>query len=113
MADDPSTIAWRLQRLEEAVRDLGLRVVSVELYTRDRAEVERDLVELRAALADEKQARKEADRDEAKAREKGDDELSDRMDKGGSNWRQAIYSGAIPSLLVLASILVSVLRGGK
>ncbi|MFB4320677.1 hypothetical protein [Actinomadura sp. 21ATH] len=109
MADDPSTIAWRLQRLEEAVRDLGLRVVSVELYTRDRAEVERDLVELRAAIADEKQARKDDVKDIRAQADK-------QAERQSGNWRQALFGGVIPGLVVLLSVAVQIVlatRGGK
>lgn len=100
MADDP-TIAWRLDRIEEAVRDLGLRVVGTDLYARDRAEIERDIADLRRELAEEKLARKEAVRD-VKAEIAGQ----------GTNWRQAIYAGVIPGLLFLVGILLQ-LKGGK
>lgn len=100
MADDP-TIAWRLDRIEEAVRDLGLRVVGTDLYARDRAEIERDIADLRRELAEEKLARKEAVRD-VKAEVAGQ----------GTNWRQAIYAGVIPGLLFLVGILLQ-LKGGK
>ncbi|WP_141579649.1 hypothetical protein [Actinomadura sp. WMMA1423] len=100
MADE-STIAWRLAQIENAVRDLGNRVVPMDLYSRDRAEIERDIAELRAQLAEEKLARKEADRD-----------LKAEITGQGSNWRQAIYAGVIPGALFLVGILLQ-LKGGK
>ena len=100
MADE-STIAWRLAQIETAVRDLGQRVVTAELYSRDRAELERDVADLRAALAEERLARKEAVQ-----------ELKAQHDKQGTNWRQAIYAGVIPGVLFLIGILLQ-LKGGK
>lgn len=100
MADE-STIAWRLAQIENAVRDLGTRVVSADLYARDRAEIERDIADLRAQLAEEKLARKEADRD-----------LKTEITGQGSNWRQAIYAGVIPGALFLVGILLQ-LKGGR
>lgn len=115
MADDP-TIAWRLDRIEEGVRDLGQRVVAADLYARDRAELERDVAELRAQLAEEKLARKEADKAEADAREKGDRELKAELKteitSQGTNWRQFVYAGVVPGLAILAGILLQ-LKGGK
>ncbi len=101
MADDSSTIAWRLAQLEEAVRGLSQRVVAADLYARDRAELERDIAELRAQLAEEKLARKEADRD-----------LKTEITGQGTNWRQAIYAGVIPGALFLLGLLWQ-LKGGK
>ncbi|TDD88349.1 hypothetical protein [Actinomadura rubrisoli] len=105
MADDNSTIAWRLDRIEEALRDLGLRVVSADLYTRDRTEIERRLAEIERDIAEERLARKEADKD-----------LADRMDKGGANWRQALFSGVVPGVFFVITLAVTILlalRGGK
>jgi hypothetical protein len=101
VADDNPTIAWRLAQIETAVRDLGQRVVSADLYGRDRAELERDIADLRRELAEEKLARKEADRD-----------LKADIAGQGSNWRQAVYAGAIPTVLFLLGILLQ-LKGGK
>lgn len=101
MADDNSTIAWRLAQIENAVRDLGQRVVPADLYARDRAEIERDIADLRRELAEEKLARKEADRD-----------LKAELAGQGTNWRQAIYAGVIPGVLFLIGILLQ-LKGGK
>jgi hypothetical protein len=100
VADDYTTIGWRLDRIEETLRDLGLRVVSVDLYTRDRTEIERRLAEIERDIAEEKLARKEAVR-EVKAEVAGQ----------GTNWRQAIYAGVIPGLLFLVGILLQ-LKGG-
>lgn len=100
MADDPSTIAWRLAQLENAVRALDQRIVSADLYARDRAEIERDIADLRAALAEEKLARRDADK-----------ELRDAADRQGTNWRQAIYAGVIPGVIFLVGILLQ-LRAG-
>ena len=99
MADD-STIAWRLDRIEETLRDLSVRIVSVDLYTRDRTEIERRLAEIERDIAEEKLARKEDVR-----------ELKAQHDKQGTNWRQAIYAGVIPGALFLIGILLQ-LKGG-
>lgn len=107
MADDWSMgeVVRRLDRLEALIRDLSLRVVPMEVYTRDRAELERRMAELDRDLDAERTARKEADR-----------ELADRMDKGGANWRQALYTGVIPGVFFVITLTVTVLlalRGGK
>lgn len=103
MADDYTTaeIVRRLSSIEQTLRELGLRVVSVDLYTRDRTEIERRLAEIERDIAEEKLARKEAVR-EVKAEVAGQ----------GTNWRQAIYAGVIPGLLFLVGILLQ-LKGGK
>lgn len=111
MADE-STIGWRLDRIEEGVRDLAQRVVAADLYARDRAEFQRDVAELRAALAEEKLARKEADKAEADARREGDRDLKTEITGQGTNWRQAIYAGVIPGVLFLLTILLQ-LKGGS
>lgn len=105
MADDP-TITWRLDRIEETLRDLGQRVVTAELYARDRAELERDIADLRRELAEEKLAR----RDLAAKEEVRD--LKTQLASQGTNWRQAIYAGVIPGVLFLVGILLQ-LKGGK
>lgn len=112
MPDDNSTIAWRLGRIEDGVRDLAQRVVNADLYARDRAELERDIAELRAQLAEEKLARKEADKAEAEARDKADRDLKTEISGQGSNWRQFVYAGVVPGIVLLAGILLQ-LRGGK
>jgi hypothetical protein len=109
---DESTIGLRLDRIEETLRDLGQRVVTAELYARDRAVLERDVADLRARLAEEKLARKEALRDEETDRKAGDQEVKALVTAQGTNWRQAIYAGVIPGVLVLVGILLQ-LKGGK
>ena len=111
MADEPSNaeLARRMDRIEVLLQDLSLRLVSSDVYNRDQRETERRFAELERELAEERLARKEDVKD-----------LRGRMDErdktGGSNFRQGIYSGVIPALLVLAGILVQVflaLRGGR
>lgn len=101
MADDSSTIAWRLAQIETTLRDLNQRVVGTDLYARDRAEIERDIADLRRELAEEKLARDRGDRD-----------LKAEMAGQGSNWRQFVYAGVVPGLVLLAGILMQ-LKGGK
>ena len=103
MADDYTTaeIVRRLSSIEQTLRELGLRVVSVDLYTRDRTEIERRLAEIERDIAEEKLARKEAVRD-----------VKAEIASQGSNWRQAVYAGAIPTFLFLVGILLQ-LKGGK
>lgn len=112
MADDNSTIAWRIQRIEESLRDLASRVVSTELYSRDRAELERRISDLEHDIVQEQVARREADLQEQAARKEGDRDLRDAIAGQGTNWRQAIYAGVIPGLLFLIGILLQ-LKGGK
>lgn len=138
MADEPSLgeVVRRLDRVE------GQQTVSPVLYGRDRAEMERRVSELereldseraarlaaveveraarqaaietehavwRAALEAERAARKEADR---LLRE----QLEKQADKQSGNWRQALYGGLVPGLIVLVSVAVQTIlatRGGK
>lgn len=127
MADDPSTIVWRLGRVEDALRDLGQRVVPTDLYGRDLAVLQRDIADIKREIAEEKlarkeaveaerAARKEADKGEGEAREKADKALAERMDKGGANWRQALFSGVVPGVFFVITLAVTILlamRGGK
>lgn len=113
MTNDPnSTIVFRLELIEGTLRDLGQRVVSADLYARDRAEIERDIAELRAALAEEKLARQTGIEAERQARKEGDRDLKTEISGQGTNWRQAIYAGVIPGVLFLVGILLQ-LKGGK
>jgi hypothetical protein len=103
VADEVSTgeLARRLERME----NLLLKLVNVDVYGRDRREDERRFAELERDLTDERAAREAA----VKA-------LHDRLDKAGTNWRQALYSGLIPGLFFLLSMAVTILlaiRGGK
>ncbi|WP_143220386.1 hypothetical protein [Actinomadura sp. CNU-125] len=131
MPDDATR--FRLERLEETQRDLAQRAVPTDLYARDRAEHERTINDLRAALIEEKAARRAADEAarmawqaaleaERVAREKADeDEEDDRkrdvadiktqMVNRGTSWRQAIYTGLFPVLLFLATILFQLKAG--
>ncbi|MEV0660120.1 hypothetical protein ACIBI3_02395 [Actinomadura luteofluorescens] len=111
MADDP-TIGWRLDRIEETLRDLGQRVISADLYAAHRAEMERDIADLRAQLAEEKLARQAAIEAERQARKEGDRDLKTEVTGQGSNWRQFVYAGVVPGLVLLAGILMQ-LKGGK
>jgi septal ring factor EnvC (AmiA/AmiB activator) len=120
MPDDATR--FRLERLEETQRDLAQRVVPTDLYVRDRAELERDIADLRAALAEERTARRAAVEAERIAREKADeDEEDDRkrdvqdiktqMAARGVSWRQALYAGLFPVLLFLATIVFQLKAG--
>ena len=91
----------RLDRIEQQLHELSVRVVPGDLYARDRAEIERRLAEIERDIVEERLARKEADRD-----------LKEQIAGQGTNWRQAIYAGVIPGLLFLIGILLQ-LRGGK
>lgn len=107
-------------RLEELMREFAVRVVSVDLYTRDQRELERRFGEMerdlmqevearKAALAEERRARENALAEERTARENGDRELAGRLDKAGTNWRQALYNGLLPALFFMVSIAVTVI----
>ncbi|REF00281.1 hypothetical protein [Thermomonospora umbrina] len=105
------------------MREMGLRVVSADIYTRDRAEIERRFAAFGTALAEERTARDQAVRDlkaelvreiaeESAAREQAVREVKQAADQQGTNWRQAVYAGVIPSALFLVGILLQ-LRGGN
>lgn len=106
MADDPTMgeLARRLDRVERQQQDLAAGSVSPALYGRDRDELKQDIVELRAALDEERRLRREAVR-----------EVYVRLDKSGTNWRQALFSGVLPALFFIITITVTILlalRGG-
>ncbi|MDB5911099.1 MAG: hypothetical protein JWP34_5216 [Massilia sp.] len=100
MPDEPGLgeVVRRLERLETLL--LSLRVVSEDLYNRDQRETERRFTELERDLADERQARQVADR-ELK------EQFTAATTTSGSNMRQAIFSGLIPGVLFLISILIT------
>lgn len=103
MPDEPSlgdVVVWRLDRLEELLRDLSLRIVSQDIYSRDQRETDRRIAELERDLAAEREARKAADKE---LRE----QVTAASTQSGTNIRQAIYSGLIPSVLFLLSILIT------
>lgn len=98
MADDWSMaeLVRRLDLLERLLRDL----VSQEVYNTDQRHWERRITELERDLDQEREARKAADK-----------ELKERLDRrdteSGTSVRQAIYSGLIPGVLFLLSILIT------
>lgn len=102
MADEVSTgeLGRRLDEVLRTVRDLPGRGEYNEYQRHSEhrfTEIERDLERERVA------------------REAADKALHERMDKAGTNTRQNVFQGLLPSVLVLASIAVSVLlafRGG-
>jgi hypothetical protein len=98
VADDFSMgeLVRRLDRLEQ----LLLKVVSQDVYDTEQRAVERRFVEMERDLENERQARKEDVR-----------ELKAKIEGQGTNWRQAIYAGVIPSVLFLIGILLQ-LRAG-
>lgn len=104
MADDISTgeIVRRLDRLET----LLLKLVSVDIYTRDQREIERRLTELERDLADKRKDHAE-DVKELRA------QIAERDKTSGSNVRQAIYAGLIPTCLFLVTILLQLKGGGS
>lgn len=98
-----------MDRLEALIRDLSLRFVPVEVYSRDRTELERRLGEAERDVEAEREARKEADRELRQA-------LDKQSDRQSGDRRQAFYGGVIPGLVVLVGIAVQImlaLRGGK
>ncbi|WP_433234008.1 hypothetical protein [Actinomadura nitritigenes] len=133
MPDEPSLgeVARRLERMEarqeELWRELTARKVDAELYQRDRREDERRFTELerdlisevaarKAALDEERKAREKAVADERAGREAGDKAIVDRLQQTGTNWRQVLFSGLLPSLFFIVTIAVTVLlalRSGK
>ncbi|MBA9003655.1 hypothetical protein [Thermomonospora cellulosilytica] len=84
-------------RLEELVREMGLRVVSAELYARDQRELERRFTELERDLAQERADRETAIR-----------ELKTQQVQQGTNWRQAVYAGILPTLFILLTLGVQI-----
>ncbi|MDL4812827.1 hypothetical protein [Actinomadura opuntiae] len=101
MVDDP-TVKWRLDRLEQQQHEQAARSISPELYARDRAELERDIADLRRHL--DKVEKECQDRVE-----KAEKRVSDRLDKSGTNWRQSLFQGVLPTLFLALTLLVTVL----
>lgn len=102
MPDEPSLgeVVWRLENLEALLRDLSLRVVSEDVYSRDQRETDRRISQLERDLAAEREARKT---EVEKVRE----QVTSTTSQSGTNVRQAIYSGLIPAALFLVSILIN------
>ncbi|MGH3369309.1 MAG: hypothetical protein ACRDPR_04855 [Nocardioidaceae bacterium] len=100
MADDVSTgeLARRLDQLLQIVQTL----VSRPEYTADHRHAEHRFTEIERDIAAEQAAREAAVR-----------EVHERIDKEttkkDTDRRQLLFSGLVPSVLVLASIAVSVL----
>ncbi len=99
MDQDPSLdeLAWRLNEMHKSMQ----RLVSQELFTAEQrtserrfAEVEHAIEALRVRL--EEDFRVNTARSEARQWERG------------SNWRQGVYAGAIPTVLLLISLLVQI-----
>ncbi|HEY7488969.1 MAG TPA: hypothetical protein VH912_31305 [Streptosporangiaceae bacterium] len=97
--DSPSVseLAWRLNEVYNSMQ----RLVSQELYIAEQraserrfTEVERDIELLRARFEDD--LRTMTSRFEHRDRERG------------SNWRQSVYAGVIPTALLLISLVVQV-----
>lgn len=116
-------LARRLDRMERFLQELSLRLVSTDVYARDQRETDRRFGDLEKDLADEKTARQAALADERTARQSdlADEkaarladiaEVKSRMDKQGTNWRQALYSGILPTLLFAVTLLLQ-LKAGK
>lgn len=103
MADDYTTaeIVRRLASIEQTLRELSLRMVSVDAFTRAEREWERRITEVERDLEAERQARRDRDR-----------ELKAEIEGHGTNWRQAIYAGIIPGVIFLLTLLWQI-KGGK
>lgn len=110
MADDPSNgeLARRIDDVHQSV----LRMVSQELYLAEQRSAERRFGELERAI------------EKGRQRHDGDMKaLNDRIDgqiraatEHRMSWRQVIWTGLLPALVVLISILVQLWtsgRGGK
>lgn len=107
MADEPTLgeLQRLIERIDRHLQDLASKIVQVEVYNTEQRAWERRFSEVERDLAEEKQARREA----VKA-------LQERLDRSGTNWRQAVYSGLIPAVFFIVTIAVTVslaLRGGK
>lgn len=109
MADDVSTgeldrrlggLGERLGRME----DLLLRLVSVDMHDRAQKETERRFEEVGRDLADERTAREAAIKE---LKEK----LEQRAAQRGTDWRQVLFQGLIPTLFLLVTFLFQILRG--
>jgi hypothetical protein len=103
VADDYTTaeIVRRLTSIEQTLHELSMRMVPQDAFSRAEREWERRFTELERDLDAERQARRDAVR-----------EVKAEMAGQGANWRQAVYAGAIPTLLFLVGILLQ-LKGGK
>lgn len=94
-------LARRMDELKVMLRDL----VSRGEYATDQRHIERRFGELERDLEVERQARQAADK-EIK------EQVTSATSTSGTNIRQAIYSGLIPGVLFLISVLIT-MRGGK
>lgn len=114
-------VVRRLDRLDEFLRELSLRLASLtDVYSRDQRETDRRFVELERDLAEEREARKAEVTQERQAREAAVRELKEQQRQQaaqrGTDWRQLLYNGLVPGLLFLLTMAVTILlafRGGK
>jgi hypothetical protein len=93
-------LARRIDEVLRTVRDLPGRGE----YTEYRQHVEHRFTDIERDVADERDARKEADK-----------ALADRLDKAGTNWRQVLYQGLFPGIAIIitaANLWISS-RGGS
>lgn len=104
----PGEITRRLDRLdgrldgfENLLRETSLRVVSQDAFNQYRQDADRRFAEVDRDLGQEVSDRKA-----------GDQDLRAGQEKQGSNWRQAIYAGLIPSALFLVGILLQLKGSG-
>lgn len=114
MADEVST-GELARRLDEVLRTLqGL--VSRGEYNSDQRHWEHRFTDLERDLAEERKTREAAVADERTERKAADQKIYEQMDKSGTNWRQTLFSGLLPSLFLLISLAVTVtlaLQSGK
>lgn len=100
MADDPTPgeLARRLDEILRAIQGL----VSRGEFTAEQRHVEHRFTELER---DQEELRRTHAEDIKDLRQ----QLAEQSKTGSSNFRQAIYNGALPSILLLVSMLVTVL----
>jgi hypothetical protein len=102
-------VVRRLDRMEEMLREL----VSVQVYTRDQRETDRriEATEKRIQLL-ERRMEDMAEEKDVQALER---RVEDAAKQSGTNVRQAIFSGLIPGVLFLITILIQIsqARGGN
>jgi chromosome segregation ATPase len=121
VADEPSNgeLARRLDDIARLLQGL----VSRAEYTADQRHVERRFTEMEHDIAEKRRVHEQDIRD---LREENKDlrteikglrtELAAANSNNGTNFRQAIYSGAVPGIIFLLGIIVTIFlafKGGK
>lgn len=108
MTDEPSTRELA-RRLDEILRLLQGLVSRAE-YTADQRHSEHRFNELEHDILEKRHAHDEDVRELRTELNTIRDQLAKTRDSSGVNFRQAVYSGLIPAILLLVTLLVGFLQ---